>query len=61
MPIETESERYVNMYDVKRKIKVKSAEWKIGKTAQERVGHLMRMENERLTKGQRWCWDGRKS
>ena len=38
------------MQDVRKMLGVKSVEWKIEKGVLERIGHVMRMGNERLTK-----------
>ena len=39
-----------NMADVRKELKVKSLRWKIEKRALERLGHVMRMDNGRMTK-----------
>ena len=49
-PLRQMSERHVNMTDVRERLGVKSVEWKIEKRVLERIGHVMRMENDRITK-----------
>ena len=44
------AERRVNMTDVRQRLRIKSVEWKIERRVLERIGHVMRMENDRLTK-----------
>ena len=39
-----------NMYDVRKDLGVKSLRWKIEKRVLERIGHVMRMENDRTVK-----------
>ena len=39
-----------NMYDVRARLGVKSVQWKIEKRVSERIGHVMRMKDENLTK-----------
>ena len=39
-----------NMYDVRARLGVKSVQWKIETRVLERVGHVMRMKDESLTK-----------
>ena len=43
------SERHTNRYDVRRKFGVKSVEWRIQKRILERIAHVMRIGNDRLT------------
>ena len=40
----------MNMQDVRTRLGVKSIRWKIEKRVLERIGHVMRMENTRVTK-----------
>ena len=49
-PFRQMAERHVNMTDVKQRLGIKSVEWKIERRVLERIGHVMRMGNERLTK-----------
>ena len=44
------AERHENMTDVRQRLGIKSVEWKIERRVLERIGHVMRMENDRLTK-----------
>ncbi len=44
------------MWDVRKCLSVKSVRWKIEKRVLERVGHVMRMGNERLTKAMVLGW-----
>ena len=39
-----------NMADVRKELGVKSVRWKIEKRVLERIGHVMRMEDDRMTK-----------
>ena len=39
-----------NMQDVRNELGVKSVRWKIEKRVLERIGHVMRMEDDRTTK-----------
>ena len=39
-----------NMADVRRELGVKSLRWKIEKRVLERIGHVMRMSDERMAK-----------
>ena len=43
-------ERGMNMIDVREQLGVKSVKWRIEKRVLERIGHVMRMDNKRLTK-----------
>ena len=45
-----------NMTDVRERLGVKSAVWKIEKRVYERIGHVMRMGNERITKAMVLGW-----
>ena len=38
------------MYDVRSELGVKSVRWKVEKRVLERIGHVLRMGDERLTK-----------
>ena len=49
-PLRQMQERGVNMYDVRFRLGVKSVRWKIEKRVLERIGHVIRMGNERTTK-----------
>ena len=40
-----------NMADIRAELKVKSLRWKVEKRVLERIGHVMRMEDDRMTKG----------
>ena len=40
----------MNMTDVRQRLGIKSVEWKIERRVLERIGHVMRMGNDRLTK-----------
>ena len=53
------AERHENMTDVRQRLGIKSVDWKIERRVLERIGHLMRMENGRLTKAlvSGW-WEG---
>lgn len=55
-PLRQMSERGVNMYDVRRMLGVKSVEWKIERRVLERIGHVMRMKNDRVTKAMVLGW-----
>ena len=55
-PLRQMSARGVNMQDVRKMLGVKSVEWKIEKRVLERIGHVMRMGNERLTKAMVLGW-----
>ena len=48
--------RGVNMQDVRSKLGVRSVRWKIEKRVLERIGHVVRMENERMTKAAVFGW-----
>ena len=43
------AERHENMADVRQRLGIKSVEWKIERRVLERIGYVMRMENDRLT------------
>lgn len=49
-------ENHVNMYDVRCVLGVKSVAWKIEKRVLERIGHVLRMGNERVTKAAVLGW-----
>ena len=46
----------VNMQDVRDCLGVKSVRWKIEKRVLERIGHVVRMGNDRLTKAMVFGW-----
>jgi len=49
-PLRQMSARGMNMQDVRSSLNVKSVRWKIEKRVLERIGHVIRMGNERMTK-----------
>ena len=49
-PLRQMADRHMNMTDVRQRLGIKSVEWKIERRVLERIGHVMRMENDRLTK-----------
>ena len=49
-PLRQMQVRGENMYDVRARLGVKSVQWKIEKRVLERIGHVMRMKDEILTK-----------
>ena len=49
-PLRQMAERHENMTDVRQRLGIKPVEWKIEIRVVERIGHVMRMENDRLTK-----------
>ena len=49
-PLRQMAERHVNMIGVRQRLGIKSVEWKIERRVLERIRHVMRMENDRLTK-----------
>ncbi|KAI8486755.1 hypothetical protein Bbelb_355030 [Branchiostoma belcheri] len=49
-PLRQMEGRHENMQDVRSRLNVKSVRWKIEKRVLERVGHVMRMSNDRITK-----------
>ena len=49
-PLRQMAERHVNMTDVRQRLGIKSVEWKIERRVLERIGHVMRMEKDRLKK-----------
>ena len=55
-PLRQMQERHVNMQDVRNRLNVKSVQWKIEKRVLERIGHVMRMGNDRLTKAVTLGW-----
>ena len=58
-PLRQMEARGVNMQDVRNSLNVKSVRWKIEKRVLERIGHVVRMGNERLTKALVFGWYGR--
>ena len=55
-PLRQMEARGVNMQDVRNRLGVKSVRWKIEKRVLERIGHVARMGNERLTKAMVFGW-----
>ena len=55
-PLRQMEARGVNMQDVRSCLGVKSVRWKIEKRVLERIGHVVRMGNERLTKAMVFGW-----
>ena len=55
-PLRQMQERGVNMYDVRARLGVKSVQWKIEKNVLERIGLVMRLGNECLTKAAVLGW-----
>ena len=49
-PLRQMQARGENMYDVRARLGVKSVQWKVEKRVLERIGHVMRMKDESLTK-----------
>jgi hypothetical protein len=47
---------HVNMQDVRSMLRVRSVRWKIEKRVLERIGHVVRMGNERVTKAMVFGW-----
>ena len=45
-----------NMADVRRELGVKTVRWKIEKRVLERIGHVMRMGDDRMTKAAVLGW-----
>ena len=39
-----------NMQDVRNELKIKSIRWKIEKRVLQRIGHILRMDDRRMTK-----------
>ena len=46
----------VNMFDVRRELGVKSVRWKVEKRVLERIGHVVRMDDSRVTKACVFGW-----
>ena len=63
-PLRQMQARGENMTDVRERLGVKSVEWKIERRVLQRIGHVLRMGNERMTKamilGWYECLEGRK-
>ena len=55
-PLRQMVERGVNMQDVRSCLGVKSVRWKIEKRVLERIGHVVRMGNDRLAKAMVFGW-----
>ena len=49
-PLRRMQELHVNMWDVRSMLGVKSVRWKVEKRVYERIGHVMRMSDERMVK-----------
>ena len=49
-PLIQMQEERKNMFDVRAELGVKSIRWKIEKKVLERIGHVMRMGDDRMTK-----------
>ena len=49
-PLEQMKEEGKNMADVRKELGVRSIRWKIEKRVLERIGHVLRMEDDRMTK-----------
>ena len=49
-------EKNVNMQDIRNEIGVKSIRWKVEKRAYERIGHIMRMSDDRQVKAVTLGW-----
>ena len=49
-PLRRMQELHVNMWDVRSMLGVKSVRWKVEKRVYERIGHVMRMDDERVVK-----------
>jgi len=46
----------INIQDVRSRLEIKSVRWKIEKRLLERIGHVVRMENDRLDKAFVFNW-----
>ena len=55
-PLRQMEEKGVNMQDVRSCLGVKSVRWKIEKRVLERIGHVVRMGNDRLAKAMVFGW-----
>ena len=55
-PLRQMKERGVNMTDVRARLGIRTVEWKVEKRVLERIGHVIRMGNERLTKAMVLGW-----
>ena len=55
-PLRQMQARGVNMQDVRSRLGVRSVRWKIEKRVLERIGHVVRMGNERMTKALVFGW-----
>ena len=49
-PLEQMQDEHKNMFDVRRELGVQSVRWKIERRVLERIGHVMRMDDTRMTK-----------
>merc|ERR1712212_416221 len=49
-PLRRMQELHVNMWDLRSMLGVKSVRWKVEKRVYERIGHVMRMSDERVVK-----------
>ena len=50
-PLVQMQEEGVNMVDVRRELGVRSLRWKIEKRCLERIGHVLRMRDDRMMRG----------
>ena len=57
-PLRRMQELGVNMWDLRSKLGVKSVRWKIEKRVYERIGHVMRMDDDRFVKAVILGWYG---
>ena len=55
-PLIQMQEEHKNMQDIRNVLKVKSIRWKVEKRCLERIGHVMRMEDERMVKAAVLGW-----
>ena len=47
---------HINMQDIRNKLEVKSLRWKVEKSVLQRIGHVLRMENDKPTKTAVFAW-----
>ena len=55
-PLRQMQEEHKKMVDVRRELGVKSIRWKVEKRVLERIGHVMRMGDDRVVKGMVLGW-----